>query len=145
MDNVQKAYLAGFLDADGCISVSRQKRNKTNDRYYYQGQITLVNSNREVLEVLKEWCGFGKIHECKPQKSNWKITYHLRLNFQKGAELLKQIIPYLIIKQPQANLYIILHGLKKGNVGKHDLAYTDIMKEYAKIHYQMKMLNKRGV
>jgi hypothetical protein len=85
-----KTYLAGFIDGEGTITLSR--RNKGRNR---QLAITISNNELEILEWVKNLIGVGTIiiKKIYSKKHNQSYTYHV---FNRQAlSLIKQIIPHL--------------------------------------------------
>lgn len=113
------AYLAGFIDGEGCITFSIGKRNKAcyanggrlkcpKDMFYLLPSVQIVNTSLGVLEYIRSQLGYGTIFEgIKKKKKNHKIQYGLYFNQQRLIlRLLKNIMPYLQIKGEQAKLMV---------------------------------------
>jgi hypothetical protein len=88
--NIDQAYLAGFIDGEGTITLSRRQRNGNR-----QLAITISNNERGILEWIRNLTGVGTIISKKiySKKHNQSYTYHI-LNRQ-ALSLIKQITPYL--------------------------------------------------
>lgn len=105
-------YTAGLFDGDGCVWIARQSsrvaKNPTYP-YYFQLQISIVNTNKEVIERLyreyggyiskQDWKGYKKNHENK-----WKVQYSWRSASSKAVNFLEKILPFLIIKKDRVGL-----------------------------------------
>ena len=85
------AYLAGFFDGEGCITVNAN------------GGITLrvINTSKPVLDLFKEILG-GSIGD-RTQKVN-KRQYAWSAYGNTAYKILHALYPYLIEKQDQADL-----------------------------------------
>lgn len=81
-------YIAGFFDGEGCIDV------KPGSRY----AIKISNKNREVLEMIQECVGFGKIYYHKAGFWTYETT-----NMLDTYTFLILIRPYLIVKAAKAD------------------------------------------
>jgi len=93
---ISPQYIAGFLDADGCISISGPglKRPK------YRCMVILTNNDLEVLqEIQKAWGGRISCFQGR--------CYHLNFRSKEQLPFLKAIHPYLRIKKNQAELAIL--------------------------------------
>ncbi len=99
----QKAYIAGFLDADGSISIEGRTTRK--GWQHWALRLVFYNCNLEVLEKIKKWVGIGSITE-RNRSSKWNISRMLRIQGISAVNLLKQIKPYLIVKKKQAEIAI---------------------------------------
>ncbi len=115
MDKITKQYIAGFFDGEGCIGIYKRK-----DRYNGACLRTQLTQNKTkesflILNFLKNKYG-GNLSEQKTLSNG--IKYNWQLN-PKGVEVfLKDIMPYLILKKPQARL--ALYWLKNRPKVKRD-------------------------
>lgn len=89
------AYLAGFLDARGCISVSGD-----------QVQVIVGSKQLAKLEWLVTQCG-GHIHQASASKNRLagiRAYYEWRLAARPAAlAILEAIRPHLVVKAAQAD------------------------------------------
>jgi hypothetical protein len=102
LTEIQKAYIAGFIDGEGCITVVKNKKILSRHGFSFQVRIIITNSNLEVLETIKNYIGIGSLREnlkwCG-YKKNWKPIHRLEISSLKGKDLLREILPYLIVKR----------------------------------------------
>lgn len=107
------AYLAGVVDSDGSLTISRQ-HNKTrpNPSFTPTFQLSWVESiaSRKVMELLKTSYG-GSISKSKSQKGRFKnarpiIKYCI--TSRKLKAFLLDVAPYLRLKKSQADLCLKL-------------------------------------
>ena len=64
--------------------------------------ITITNTNKQVLEIIRKTLGYGKVKERSPPKNriNWSKCYCFRIcNREDAKDFLRKIIPFLIIKK----------------------------------------------
>jgi len=130
LTDIQKGYIAGMLDGEGSIHISRYKP----PRYSYTIRVQISNTNLEALELIQSWVG-GRI-----QASNRKTKPVYHLIFSSKESILDLLIPvsqHLVIKFDQA-LLMIDFCLMPG-VGD-----TDTKEERTRIIERLKKLNKRG-
>ena len=99
---MEKAYLAGLLDGEGCIMISKTKR-KGNKNYEFWLRVFVSNSHLQGLQEVQK-CFGGLINEVKPdskrfsQNRCWRVWW----NGKSGETLLQLLLPYLVIKKEQA-------------------------------------------
>ena len=62
LTETEKAYLAGFLDADGCINVSCHTAPGSATPTHYL-QVTIVQANRPFLQRWCEMTGWGRVYK----------------------------------------------------------------------------------
>ena len=97
----QKAYIAGFVDGEGCVSITKWQ-GKNNRTPVYALNLIVSQSGIIPLATLMNMTGVGSIHRKKedPENCAWRI------NPRNAAALLKDILPYLIIRKEEAELAI---------------------------------------
>lgn len=108
------AYLAGFFDGEGCISVQKSKsyRNPLNPAKYYTVRLSTANTNKDVIDYLEKlWGQKLRVYTRKMSdpRGNRRPCYHLECD-KKDAVItfLKGIYPYSIIKKRQIELALRL-------------------------------------
>jgi len=125
------AYVAGFIDGEGCFDFVKSRKSIT-------PRIVVVNTNKEIIEEFKS--NFGGDITVREHKDhpNWKITYVWRLQHSAAIELTRKLLPYLKVKAPQARL-IIEFGETRPGSGKR-LEPEKINSFIQRMH----LLNKKG-
>lgn len=107
VDNI--AYVAGFVDGEGCISVTTKKNPY--GMLSYDPYIQVTNTNKEVLEFCRYvLCGFGNI---KTHRLKYRVNtrdYHVLTIWgkEKVKTAISIILPYLIVKKGVAELVLKL-------------------------------------
>ncbi len=99
MLETDKAYAAGFLDGEGCISISK---NGAVD-------VRIVNTSRIVLEYLYNIFG-GSITD-RAQRTN-KRQYAYSFYGENAIEFLNLIKPYMIEKLPQVETILEYYEIR---------------------------------
>ena len=94
MTEIEKAYMAGFLDGEGCISI-RYDRGGT------QLRLAITQTNIEQLDEISNVWG-GRLY-ISPGKVKFS---QLSWCGQAALPILKAVLPYLKLKQKQAKLAI---------------------------------------
>ena len=146
LTETQKAYIAGFVDGEGCISITKDKRPRAG----HQVTFRVCNTDKEVLDYLCAVTGLGyvtpalmsttehrapRFKDCKPQ---WKWQF----SANGMRELLPVILPYLIVKLEvtKTALELLQSSLARGiGVSEEERSRREIL--YAR----MKELNQRGI
>jgi len=130
------AYVAGLIDADGCIGFGRSRTTVF-------PRLFVTNTNKQVLEDLLDAFG-GDITTAKRVKDNWKTAYHWRLSWSAAVNLLDKISPWLRIKQDQASTIFAWNEIRLG-MGKRTQAEMDEYRDTCELLLaRMKWLNKKG-
>lgn len=138
----QLAYIAGFVDADGCIAVSKQISYSERFPYNYSLRLIVVNSDTEVIKWFKEILGVGCIYVLRSvgHKPNWKAVHRYTAVSNDAREIIKQIIPYLRVKKERAIKALKLPVSDRGHY-RTDKEYS----EQEKVFEELKRLNTRGI
>lgn len=135
-------YIAGLFDGEGCVSISRRVKQEYSLKHQaiyhdYSLQLTIGNSNYEVLEWLETKCS-GRIYQMK-NRGNRKPFWHWMLvrRYEVKAFLLL-IQPLVIVKREQVAI-----ALKFAAFPPH--SKTSYRYDREALWQKMLLLNKRGV
>nr|YP_009367548.1 putative LAGLIDADG homing endonuclease [Pseudoneochloris marina]ARK14540.1 putative LAGLIDADG homing endonuclease [Pseudoneochloris marina] len=101
----QLAYIAGFLDGDGCINAQIVKRPDYKLKYQIRVSITFFQKTKSYwfLIKLKKLLGCGTLRQRPDHMSEYTIVGPS--NVENILVLLK---PYVLLKQPQLNVLLEL-------------------------------------
>ena len=107
-----KAYAAGIMDAEGCLSVDPMRRKDVLTSY---ARISFSNTDRRIHKWLVKMFG-GQFSRIDRNKSNrpdyWKTEYRWNPNGVKHSSwFLSQILPYLTIKKREAEILLDYYAL----------------------------------
>lgn len=98
MEDVEKAYIAGLFDGEGCPSMSHSKyKRKGRERLYWNRSVFFVITNED-KRVLKEAISLlrrGRIYPSGENAHNFMITKPSEI-----VEIAKLIQPYVRVKKP---------------------------------------------
>lgn len=92
----QAAYIAGFLDADGCIMMYARRDSVAM-------RVTFSNTKKDVLQWIADTTGIGG-YASHPETHKHSRSWTLQANAEAAETLLIQVRPYLIRKRKQADL-----------------------------------------
>ena len=99
------SYLAGFIDADGSITVPHSKKVK--------GQYGLIvyigNTNKIVMGYIAQFLKSKLKQREQHNNLGTLTTYYIALSGKKAASLLKKVYHHLIIKKRRAKYALILN------------------------------------
>lgn len=102
---IHPRYLAGFFDGEGTFKVSHNIK-KSNGKKYPHATILLSQSGedgRELLEkIRREYGGNLYLHISAGQHKATKPAYKLYWNKAEAILLIKDLLPYLILKKQAA-------------------------------------------
>jgi len=121
LTDTEKAYLAGFLDGDGCINIAiRQGRSAITPSHYLQ--VIFSQCNEEFLVRWHDKVGIGSVHKNAPLRNPLlkenKHLWHWRIYDRQAEAILLMIRDYLDIKKGQADIALKFMQTK-GKGGPH--------------------------
>ena len=102
LTDFQKGYLAGLLDGEGTLVISKGKEKRSRLGYSFGCHVKISNTNIELLNNINQIC-LGKIY-CQSKKNevyNWCLMDKVKI-----VDLLEQLLPHLIIKKDRAEKMI---------------------------------------
>jgi hypothetical protein len=137
----EAAYVAGFVDGEGTISICRSQRKLNRAGHRYLPLFVVSNSDREGLERVRAMCGNGRIvgnyHKLKPTH---RTVYTLRFSPNQIRHLLPQLRPYLVVKAKQADIVMaFLDSVRP--CARPTLAQVE---SFEMLRAEVKGLNQRG-
>ena len=139
------AYAAGFVDGEGCISVSRSFAARRG-RYQYGVQVAVANGDRGVLDWLNETWG-GWVVAVSRGEGRARASWTWRCPTGLLAKpLLSGIRPWLRIKGPQCdNALAMIDLLQRGRrtLGPYPLPQA-WLEEQEGLYRIQRRLNHRG-
>ena len=135
MDEKILSYMAGIIDGEGCIAINGSERKQ-------QLVITVANSSELLIQWITLHFG-GHVGIDYRENEKHRNSYWWRLYGHATEPFLKSILPYLIIKKPQAEL--VLEFLKiLPPIGGRTLVTDEFWAIRDGFVQQLKQLNKRG-
>lgn len=120
------AYLAGIIDADGCIRIFAEKRKRAPSAI----NVLVTNGDASLVRWLRDKLG-GRVYARGPQRC-WNVSWTAK----KAVSILEGIYPFLIIKREQARLTMDFQALllpPRCRGRGHVLGDADLAKRYALI------------
>ena len=103
-------YLAGLFDGEGCIHILKQSL-KNGSGFSYSVRVIFGMTHGPVIKAIAEQFG---VKFCalrvrnNPQAAHWKVAYQTQLCGERAAQLLRDMMPFLIVKREEAVLAIKL-------------------------------------
>ena len=87
-------YISGFVDGEGCFSITIGKHHTTKNRLdpRLNFEIELRGDDREILEMIAETIGCGRIYELNYDRYGWHP--HVKLKISGIKDIIERIIPF---------------------------------------------------
>jgi len=105
----EKAYIAGIIDGEGSIMLTRFHKNQ-----HHAPCVTIASTTLELLEWIQLKTGVGTIKlkkNYKPSIHTSSYTYIVKYN--DAINFISEIEPYLVISQKKRRAQLILNEYKK--------------------------------
>ena len=90
LDPVVAAYLAGLVDGEGTVTLSRQHRNEKR-----RVVVCISNNELEILEFAKDKIGAGRITTKRTYNERHADSYAYQISSRQALDLLTQIVPHM--------------------------------------------------
>lgn len=103
-----KEYVAGFLDADGSVTL----HSKTSKHSWQRApQVDFYNADFDLLMSIQKKYG-GKIKTQTFENKNWNTSYNLVLQSNSALDLLVDVLPYMRHKKKKRRAELIVKHYK---------------------------------
>lgn len=127
LTEAQKGYIAGFLDGEGNLNIRKHPRSYNGKRYWTHSiRIVVVNTCPTPTDYMQRLLGGKRYVRQQHLGRGHQVSYALALNGAESQSLLKQILPYLIVKKDVAELmlkYPLNRGQSKDLYAKRETLY----------------------
>lgn len=152
MEKELLAYMAGIVDGEGCLTISKQIR-KNRISPAYRSTITVTNTDNRIIEIFPKYFN-GIIYERKDKRieKKWADNLTWYCPDGKAVEFLTAIKPYLRSKHKQAEILLEFQAIKSNYKAKtfgQGLGSKPLTQDEIEIresfHKQIRLLNSKGV
>ena len=113
------AYMAGIIDGEGSIYIGNFSSNPLTGSKYYQTNIEVTNSDKPLMDWIVATFG-GRINTYTLKqlpKNSRRIHYRWIATGERVTHLVEVLLPYLIVKKPQAEIMIKMRETYKPIMG----------------------------
>jgi hypothetical protein len=144
MSEAVKGYIAGMIDGEGCIQLVLNRNRRVHEGLTYVPTLSIYNTNREVLEWIKEQLGMGRVYLSKRERPPRKAQYVYMVKHNLMGKVLMEVKDYLRLKREHAELALkAIEILDK----RHHSSWRETrefgLEELHKIHARLRELNGR--
>ena len=140
------AYIAGFVDGEGCISITKRKDKEYKNGCSFYVNLRIVNTDLEILEWIQDILNVGGCIIKRKRIGNNKQCYELKYGCLQACKGVRLLLPYIKVKKRQAKILLEFQKLKDDNhqIGRNGVPRERWMKQI-KLCEEIQSLNKRGV
>jgi len=112
------AWAAGIIDGEGSIFIMKQQRKDRERGHNYILRISVQSTDPYMTKELGKLFPDGAIFSQDRYKSeNWSDTLKWQVNGRRAVNVLKQILPFMRVKQDQAKMAVDFQETTKKNIG----------------------------
>jgi hypothetical protein len=104
-DPLAIAYLAGIIDADGYVTITRSVRK---DAAYHGPQVGIAGTRREPHDLAASLWG-GKVSRYEPRNPKHRAQFQWSRMGESAVAVIGAIYPHLRVKRQQAELALELY------------------------------------
>ena len=139
---LEKSYLAGILDGEGHITIRIRHLLKR----YYSPFIEVTNTRKLLLEWIQSRWGGSIVEDsyARKNRSNTATCWKWRIESNRVKDVLKQVMPYLVIKKEQAQLVISMPYRTRAGKGKPYRRIESDVLSTETLCSQVRFLNRVG-
>ena len=143
LSETELAYMAGIIDGEGSICIFPYYGSYYKGTKYlrYKPALCVANTSEELIAWIALRFG-GKCQVVKRRSPKYKQCFHWLVSHRHAAEIIHLILPFLVIKRRQAELFIAFQ--RTATRGLPGAKSADVIKLRQDISLEMKSLNRRG-
>lgn len=145
LTEIEKAYLSGFFDGEGSVSIVMAKPSRWQGRSYHVLRLLIGNTSLDILEWVKSVVGIGHVYKYEPRLEGRKPCYHYKLSGMEAMGFLENLLPYLKVKKRVAELSIEFQKTKNRKSWGSKRVPQDIWNIRERIKEEMSRLNAKGL
>jgi len=118
LTEAERGYLAGIIDGEGMIRITRAKQKQWK-RAYYAPIISITNTDPKLMSYIRELVKIGSFYVEKRTKPQHRAKMVYNVGSIEGVkQILEQIKDLLIVKKRNAMLVLELIEIKKNKTEK---------------------------
>jgi hypothetical protein len=136
MKKTDISYIAGFIDADGSITIVKENPSSYNRRANpsYTPSMAAYSTKEEVVIFIQNI--LGGAYSFRKGRKNRQDGYEWRVGGQQIKKNITTLYPYLKVKKKQAEIILELINWKERNKKSHEVSYNQKGIEYLESLYQ---------
>ncbi len=145
MNEEEKAWLAGVIDGEGSIFLSKVVHPNYRRGFFYRPQLEVSNCDRFFLVRVMETIGEGTVQLAQKGRQSWKVKWEYGAAAGVLRTVLPQIIPFLIIKKATGEKMLeYFDYIDKKSIRGRKTVPSDYYENLDSIYWRIKNLNEKG-
>ena len=106
MRETEKAYLAGLVDGEGHIAVTKNRPSARPGDVYFQPRLEITMTHEETIRWAARMMGSPRVTRINPRQPHHLVQWRVQLSGRRVAEVLQDISPYMVTKRARAEAII---------------------------------------
>ena len=133
----EKAYMAGIIDGEGTVTLSRAHSNEMP-----APKVSVANNNLQLLRWIKNKAGSGVIIRRAKREPQHGVQYVIDISDNAALALLVEIKEFLLIKKPHAELLLSRYKAVTPRNGRYT---KELLAKKMELVAQIRALNQHMV
>lgn len=141
------AWLAGFVDGEGCITLTRSRNTCGNPTY--TPVLIVSQSDKAVLDLIAARLGVGGVYRRNGRKGtsmHKRPAWNYVVNGRAALAVVAALRPYLVVKREQADALLAYRPVARGVKGPRDeqaARYAELRAPQEAIYLRLRDLKSR--
>ena len=147
LSEVEKSRLAGVIDGEGSILISKiaPKKGRYRRGFYYRANLEIANSNSLFVRRVLGLIGKGSASFTKEKHVEWKDKWQYQGSSLVLKAILPQVLPYLVVKKKVAEKMLEYLEFVDANQIDGPMEVPEGFDERRDaLYHEIKRLNERG-
>jgi hypothetical protein len=140
---VDKAYLAGFFDGEGCVGYYDAAKSYSHRPAYFHASVSVCNTDPRAILWIKKITGMGKSKIIRFTDGKRRVAYQWQIG--KKADILlflHTIRPYLRVKDTQVDVLLAHLATEDAYTKKHGSVTPEIVESRQHVADQLKKMKR---
>lgn len=141
LSELDKAYIAGFFDGEGCVGYYNASKTMKHRPAYFHASVSVSNVDPRVIKWIADTTGVGKCRIMRFKDNKRRTAYQWEIG--KKADVivfLSAIKPYLKVKDAQVNVILCHLALESAYIQKHGSVTPEIVATRQRVADEMKQM-----
>ena len=143
LSEVDKAYIAGLLDGEGCIGYYNASNKSPNRPPYYHASVNICNTDPRPILWLQEVTGIGRSAITTFKDGKRRPAYQWQIGRKKQVQQFLEVVrPYLRIKDKQADVLVTALILESSYTKRHGSVTPEVVAVRRETELALKVLKR---
>lgn len=144
---LQLAWVAGIVDGEGCVSLTRRQPQHGAISPSYRMVLKVTMCDRRTVYRVRHIMGVGTIQRQRSKSINWSDAWVWFCNAADTQRALVQLLPYLVTKGAQARVALKFLRLalgRRGGFGGSPTLSQAMLERRARYHAVLRDAKRKG-